>query len=267
MEVLKNISFSIALFLIGAIFVFFGLSGGFVLKSYSFMLNDIWARILSTFIGIVLVSFALYIEIRLKTISIGKTDAKKSDKNVLTGTKQTSMQTQDFFFTLDDKQAENFPVMIKDSICVQILARTIVNLLSQYEKTFEQIGREGCEIKFLFVDPSSDASKFLYGSDSEVYRSNIILAAQHIKKLKHILGARLQVRVIKHAPTVSAIIIQKQELTKSFMQVQLYFLHSAVGRDRPIFRVQYGDKWYKVFEDEFNQLWTDSAEWDINCVS
>jgi hypothetical protein len=35
MDFLKNISFSIALFLIGAIFLFLGLSGGFTVSNYS----------------------------------------------------------------------------------------------------------------------------------------------------------------------------------------------------------------------------------------
>ena len=154
--------------------------------------------------------------------------------------------------------------MVKDAVRVQILGRTAVNLLSQYQKVFEQLGGGGCEICLLFVDPLSEASKFLYGGNPEIYRNNIISASHNIKKLKFVLESRLQVRVTKHAPTLSIIIIEKRDSQQNFIQVQLYFLHSAVGRDRPIFRVNYGDKWYEIFQDEFNRLWSESIECDVS---
>lgn len=259
-DTIKSISFNIALFIIGAIFVFFGLSGGITLNAYNVIIQDTWARILLSVAGTILAILAIFFELKSKQ----NAEDSGTAKDVSEGKRpKTKFSAQGFFYTLDDKQAEGFPTLVKDAVCVQILARTIVNLLSQYEKVFEQIGREGCEIRLLFVDPSSEASKFLYGSNPEVYRNNTILAAQHLKKLKHIIGPRLQVRVIKPAPTVSLIMVDKKNVTENFMQVQFYFLHSAVGRDRPLFRVIYGDKWYRVFQEEFNQLWTDSVEWDI----
>ena len=268
METLKNISFNIVLCLIGAIFAFFGLSGGFFLNNYCPALNDTWPRIVSTLIGIVLASFAIYIEIKQRSATL-KTNAETDGKNNAVAAKQSSIQTQDFFLTLEDlKDTDHFSTIIKDAVRVKILARTMVNLLNQYKRNFEQMGKKNCEIKLLLVDPLSDASKFLYGSDPEVYKDNITLAVQNIKNLKHKLGTRLEVRVIKHAPTVSILAIEKQENANSFMQIQLYFLHSAVGRgDRPIFHVQYADKWYKVFQEEFEQLWSGGVEWDYKSFS
>jgi hypothetical protein len=262
-EIVKNISFSVAVFLIGAIFIFLGLSGGFTTSSFSFIIQDIWLKVISSLIGIVFTSFAIYAEIKSKFIAAGSTTAKSDGEGTSrVDTKQSRIQAQDFFYTLDDVQAENFPTLIRESTCVYILARTVVNLLSQYEKAFEQLGLQGCEIKLLFVDPSSEASRLLYGSNPEVYRNNITLAAQHLKRLKQVTGPRLQVRVMKHAPTLSIIVIGKKDPAQSFIHAQLYFLHSAVGRDRPIFRVQYCDKWYGIFQDEFSQLWSNGVEWD-----
>lgn len=170
-------------------------------------------------------------------------------------------RAEEFFYTLDDPLAETFPNMVKDAIRVQILGRTAVNLLGQYQKVLTELGNRGCEVQLLFVDPASQAAEFLYGSDPEFYRSNITIAARQIKKLKQTMGNRLQVRATKHAPTVSVIIIEKQERSLGYMHVQLYFLHSAVGRDRPAFRLDYDDKWYSIFLEEYSQLWSGSSEW------
>lgn len=182
----------------------------------------------------------------------------------LTDSTLSKSQAEQFFYTLDDKPADKFPNMVKDAVRVQILGRTAVNLLGQYQKVFEQLGRGGGEICLLFVDPLSEASKFLYGGNPEIYRNNIISASHQVKTLKFILERRLQVRVTKHAPTLSMIIIEKRDPQQNFIQVQLYFLHSAVGRDRPIFRVNYGDKWYEIFQDEFSRLWSESIDWDVS---
>jgi hypothetical protein len=265
MDFLKNMSFSIALFLIGAIFLFLGLSGGFTVSNYNFTIQDVLPRVTSSIIGGILIGVAIYLEVKAKSTS-EKASAEKpatTEKRLpLPDTKRA--HAEEFFYTLDDTPAEGFPNMVKDAIRVQILVRTAVNLLSQYEKVFEQLGKAGCEIQLLFVDPSSEASKFLYGSNPEVYRNNIISASQHIKKLKSIVGHRLQVKVTKHAPTSSIIVVESQDMQQGFIQIQLYFLHSAVGRDRPIFKVRRGDKWYGIFRDEFTQLWADSVEWDIS---
>jgi hypothetical protein len=266
MDTLKNISFSIALFIIGAIFILLGLSGGFTFSNYALAIQDVWSRIVAITIGVVLSIVAIYMETKMKsagekTLS-GKTVATKDTARTEETAKQVPASS--FFFTLDDKQVESFPDMVKDAVRIQILGRTSVNLLGQYEREFERLGKDGCEIQLLFVDPLSDASKFLYGSNPEIYKNNIISASQHLKKMKQILGTRLTVKTTKHAPTCSTIVIEKQDMQSGFVQVQLYFLHSAIGRDRPIFRVNYGDKWYGIFRDEFAKLWVDSVDWDVS---
>jgi hypothetical protein len=262
MDILKNISFSIALFVIGAIFVFLGLSGGFIASSYSFTIHNVWLRAVSVIVGGALVAVAIYLEIKSRppTTTTKETAQTKSPTSSL----EIRPTAEGFFYTLDDRDSEGFTNMVKEAVRVRIMGRTTVNLLGQYERVFEQLGKSGCEIHLLFVDPSCEAAKFLYGSNPEVYRSNIISASQHLQRLKGVIGHQLQVRVTKHAPTLSIIIVEKKDLHQGFLQTQLYFLHSALGRDRPIFRVSYNDKWYGIFRDEFTQLWSASVEWDVS---
>jgi hypothetical protein len=50
-------------------------------------------------------------------------------------------------------------------------------------------------------------------------------------------------------------IFEQIEKSKSTMQVQLYFIHSAIGADRPIFAIGESDPWYRVFDEEFESIW------------
>jgi hypothetical protein len=258
MEVLKNLSFSITLFVIGAIFILLGLSGGLSLADYSLAIQETWPRVIASLVGAILAGLGVYIEVRSKSL-LGKPTAKEAEEQP---GESRGLQAEVFFYTLDDSRAESFPNMVQDAVRLHILGRTMVNLLGQYGRVFEELSRSGCEVRLLFVDPSSEACRFLYGSNLEIYRSNIATTASHLERLRRVCGRQLQVKVTRHAPTSSIIIVEKQNLQQSFVQVQLYFLHSAVGWDRPIFRVTYGDKWYKTFQGEFNQLWSDSEEWN-----
>ncbi|GEM_PF-187410 len=69
MDTLKNISFSIALFVIGAVFVLLGLSGGITINNNSLILQESWAKILCAVVGVLLIVIAIYIEVRPKLAS------------------------------------------------------------------------------------------------------------------------------------------------------------------------------------------------------
>lgn len=176
------------------------------------------------------------------------------------------INAEDFFYTLDENIGSNFPEIIKDAKSVSILARTAVNLLSQYERHFVELGKRGCETRLLFISPRSDASKYVYGSNPEVFEGNIRKMNYHLSKLHRIIGDLFTAKIIQHAPTTSLIFIEKENQKDSFIIVQLYFLHSRISRDRPLFRVNATDKWYGAFYDEFKELWEsgDIASYEIN---
>lgn len=68
MDTLKTIPFSIALFLIGAIFFLLGLTGGITIGSYSLVFQEILTRIVSSVFGVILVGYAISTEAKSKTI-------------------------------------------------------------------------------------------------------------------------------------------------------------------------------------------------------
>ncbi len=167
------------------------------------------------------------------------------------------IKAENFFYTLDEKMSENFPDLIKGAKSVSILARTAVNLLGQYERNLIELGNRGCQIKLLFIDPLSESTKYVYGANPEVFNENIRKMKFHLNRLQKSISALLMVKCIKHAPTTSLILIEKEDTKDNFIIVQLYFLHSRISRDRPLFKIFFTDLWYNAFYEEFNQLWQD----------
>ncbi|MBS1594098.1 MAG: DUF4062 domain-containing protein [Bacteroidetes bacterium] len=165
------------------------------------------------------------------------------------------IKAEEFFYTLDDKVNSNFPEIIKGAKSVKILARTAVNLVSQYERQFESLGEQGCEIKVLFISPDTEAAKYVYGTNPEIFEENIKKMNLYLTKLKKKIGTKFNSKCILHAPTLSLILIERENAEENFIIVQLYFLHSRVSRDRPLFKVYARDRWYGAFFDEFDKLW------------
>ncbi|MEL6970506.1 MAG: hypothetical protein AAFZ63_24455 [Bacteroidota bacterium] len=188
----------------------------------------------------------------------------------LIGTKGTKnsegLDAQSFFYTLDDNVSASFPNLIDGASSVKILARTGVNLLSQYHRNFLELGNSGCDIRLLIISPESDATKYVYGDNSEMFYGNAKKTDYYVKKLQDKLGTAFQVRSIKHAPTMGIMIIEKSQKENCFIVCQFYFSHSLIGRDRPLFRVNYGDKWYRPFFNEFNELWKSGDKWSLKSV-
>ena len=168
--------------------------------------------------------------------------------------KGSGFSNSDIFYTLDDRPDSNFPHLIKDAKKVYILARTAVNLLGQYEKSFIDLIQTSCDVRLLFVGPQCDAVKYIYGSSPDVYFDNAKKMKYHIDNIKRKTGRTIEVKTINHAPTVSIVFIEKLD-GHSFVVVQFYFLHALIGRDRPLFKLDKGDKWFNAFKHEFDELW------------
>lgn len=260
MEALKSISFSITLFLIGALFLLLGLTGGLNIANSNFIIKETVSRIIVSLIGVSFIGLAIFLEIK-KTSQNKLQREEKSTEGTL-----KLKQAETFFYTLDEGKSVSFSNLVQNASRISIVGRTGVNLLSNYQRTFEELGKSGCEIRFLFTDPTSDASRFLYGSFTEIYWNNIKTASSHIRELKRKIGNRFYVKVTQHAPTLSIIIFEKPDASQSFLRVQFYFLHSRIGSDRPMFQINYRDKWYNVFLEEFNQLWINGKEWDYSNI-
>lgn len=266
-EFLKKAPMTVALFVIGAIFVIIGLVEKIDISGNVVQIPTDWGKIFAVGLGMILMFFSCVLVYQqyaaIKNQPNRKRHHKTKENSAFQESKSFPAKAEDFFHTLDDKlPADSFPNMIKNCEQIDIMTRTSINLLSQYQKEFEKLGKSGCKINLLFVDPESVTSEFLYGTNTPLYRSNITGAARIIKALQNVIGEKLEVRVTQHAPTVSIINFKKHQ-QKGFIQASLYFIHGAYGRDRPIFQIESQDKWYEIFENEFDEIWKKSNKWDV----
>lgn len=257
MEAEKGLSFNIVLLVVGGAFLLLGLMDEISAGSYRIAVSSPVLKVGLVVLGAGFAGLGIWNELKLRMPAARRGNGPSPAKSG-----PGSVTAQEFFYTLDDAPSKGFPTMVESATRVSILGRTAVNLLGQYQRVFEDLAQRGCEIRLLFVDPNSAASAFLYGSSPEVYKNNSITALAHVGRMLQPARNQLRIRVMDGAPTVSIVMVEKNDPQSSFLQVQLYFLHGAVGRDRPIFRVSKGDKWYGVFHEEFERLWAGSKEWE-----
>ncbi len=251
-DFLKEAGLEIVLALGGLFLIVLALAGQLSISEFGVMIANPYLRIGSGLFGLVLVigSIVIYRKGEIKTKDLPGQETENSN-----------ITAEKFFFTLDDANIDNFTQIVSGAVRVRILARTVVNLVGQYSNEFKRMINNGCEVQLLIVDPASDAAKYLYKNRFDLYQNNVELVRKHIKELQDLSSENFEVRTISHAPTVSIMWIEKRDISDTYLRVQFYFLHGAVGRDRPIFHIHRGDRWYNVFVNEFDELWKDSSDW------
>lgn len=256
---LKNLPIPIAALLLGAVLFFLGIQDKPVtVGGINIQLTQNWARVLSSSVGVLTLIAGFVITVILKRIEVQSSTPTKSKEP-----SKQSIEAQNFFTTVTGK-AESFEEMVQGANQLFILSITSVNLLNQHYEVFEELGRTGCEVRFLFLNPTSEYSKWTYGGNPEVFKDNISTTIRNLNKLKPTFGANLKVHIIEYAPPIGIILVEKKRVLsdKYFAHVQLYFLRGAIGANRPVFRINYGDKWFETFKKEFDDLWKESKSWD-----
>lgn len=250
---LKAVTFTIVIGISGILFLVLSIVGTLRIGGNVLAVPTTPLRVFAAAVGLVLLIAALWLEWSDRAAK----HAKKQRGAVPLKSTPPALQLQ----RLDHASTEPFPAMVEEAIRVDILARTGVNLLNQFTQTIKDLSRQGCEIRLLFVDPESDAAKYVYGDSSALYRHNAGTAATHVRSLLTV-GRQFHVRVTKHAPTLSLIIVDRRDAADAFAHVQLYFLHAAVESNRPVFRVRRDDPWFSIFRDEFDKLWQEGKDWN-----
>jgi hypothetical protein len=169
-----------------------------------------------------------------------------------------------FFLSLDDKDATSFPAFVEGAIGLQVLARTIVNLVGQYANTFASLARAGCDVQLLIVNPDSEAARHVYSDNHDLYLQNARTALAHLAKLQRSHPDHVRIRFFSRVPTMSLVNVRRRESEESSAQLQFYFAHGDIGRDRrPIFRIHRSDPWYDVFCKEFDSIWDEVPDADV----
>lgn len=255
----KDTKFEIPLLLVGCTLLVFGIASRIQFYSVDIAITTFIGQFLSMLFGTILIFIAITLHFRLNNISFknllrsGLFNPKRSRTRELTAT--------DFFYTISSRPDGDFESITKGTKRVRILCRTAVNLVNSSQNVLRKLCQAGCTIDILFVDPTSESTKYIYGQKRDLFNQNYLLSTTHLQKLKHEFSSNINLRTTSHAPTQSLIIVEHDNSKNNFVQVQLYFLHSSHGSDRPIFRVLSGEILYTIFVDEFDELWKNASVW------
>jgi hypothetical protein len=167
-----------------------------------------------------------------------------------------------FLHTLDDAPRSSFPEMTKNATAVDVLSRTSVNLIGNYRGVLSRLVREDARIRFVMVNPLSDVCKHLYGAHLELFQHNLRTTTEHLRELEQSLGfevhrdtSSLRVKFLSEFPPFSFTRVERNGLSDSAIKVQLNFLYTLTGRDRPVFDLKGGTEWYECFRLEFEEIW------------
>jgi hypothetical protein len=262
---LKGVTFSIVLAALGVALVVLGAAQKISLAGASITIQDWPFRIVVLVAGVsLLAGAAIFQLLEVSRRSHPTTVEAGNTPSIVPATVPPSSAG---FLTVDSPGIASFPASVVGAIRLQILARTVVNLTGQYGKTFEELALKGCEVEILIVDPFSESARHLYGNNYELYQRNAQTALTHLADLQSRYKDRIRIRVFPYVPTVSIMNIEKRDVADSFVQVQMYFIHGALGRDRPIFKIFRTDPWYGVFREEFDSIWKAFPDADIGALA
>lgn len=263
---LKGVTFSILLAALGVALVLVGAAEKLTLIGSEIQVRDPAFRVVLVVLGIILLLGASAFQIT----ELRRTPSKSAESEPpapaappATAGDLPAAAGESFFRTLDDSQIGSFPACVEGGIRLQILARTVVNLIGQYSHVFASLAQKGCDIQILLVDPSSESSRYLYGSNHALYLRNAKTALTRLAELQQQYSESIHVRFFPNVPTVSIMNVERRDAAESFVQVQMYFIQGAIGRDRPIFRITRADPWYRVFRDEFESIWKRFPDADV----
>ncbi len=118
----------------------------------------------------------------------------------------------------------------------------------------------------IVVDPSSIVSRHLYGGNPELFEKNLVATIEHLAALEgrlkmafHDSDALMQVKFLSEFPPFSMTRVVRAGTGESICRVQLNFLYTLIGRDRPMFDVPGGTEWEERFAEEWKEIWEHTA--------
>ncbi len=245
------------------------LSSIFLIVSYNSALTkeNFYSDLLIS-LGTNLLSVCLLFFLVNKYFGLDSDESLLEKIEILLKQSEEPISVQKLFTTVSENKPP-FNEFVSDARKLDILVLTAVNLLSLHQNTFISLGKQNCKIRLLCLNPMSEAARHVYGGKPDIYKANIESASYAIENLKKNIPTNFEIRLLNFAPTLSLIIVsknqqqgkKKREQLNESMQVQLYLTKSAIGSDRPIFRLTSDDKWFGVFKKEFDELWNDSITW------
>ena len=164
----------------------------------------------------------------------------------------------------DRKSLSPLETRLQSAKEIIITGGSLFRLASEYLGYFERKARDGCLLKFLLVDPDSEAARLLakyvvYEMNApDIYRDQLRTSLSNLHRLKQRYPDQIELKVCDFVPPFSLLILDPKKEHGS-IQVELYTL-AVPTRDRPEFTVQAALEryWYNFFLNQFTQMWEQS---------
>ena len=214
MDTLKNISFSLMLLLIGAIFIPVGLSGEARVGTYDVPIRDAWARAALTIFGVILVGAAIYLEFKSKSI------IRKQDKAKRSTNKNDALSPHyDKFSPISEREFLEKVDLSKVSH-LYILGHTGQTIFTPFRARLEKLIAKGPgnfpeEIRILIRAPIAE------GLRRNNYIHNTTVAIGQLQEMHK----NINVRFYESVPAIRGIICQyrTQEKTRDIYMTSYYW--------------------------------------------
>jgi hypothetical protein len=145
--------------------------------------------------------------------------------------------------------------------CISILGGSLFRLANEYQSLFEKLSKEGCKLRFILTDPSSEAaielsSTVVYEAiKADAYRSQIKSAIESLSQLVSKNPHNCELRLYSFAPPFSIMVIEKKT-GSNIAQVEIYaFRVPARNRLTLVLDQSKDPKLYHFFSLQFDSIW------------
>ena len=266
MDFLKNLSFNIALFLVGALFVLLGITSGFTFNNFSFTVQDIWSKIISIIVGVLLAIAAIFLEIKRnpqkEITKKPSTDTGLNDK----ASKKTQVRADDFFHTRESASTPSFASMLEECEELLVTGKDCHGLLTTHFDQIQKAVISRKKVRFLIVN-HSNKSLLNTMSASSITRpeskQRTETAKEALKILRRLITAipdgDVKVKLANFLPTYTCTIFDGRKASGR-MTVENYDYKISSGQRLRMYLTKEKDpQTFAYYVQQFDKMW-DASE-------
>jgi len=264
MGFLNNLTFNIALFLVGAIFVLLGLTGGPTINNFSLSVQDIWARIISTSIGVSLMIIAIITENKRSS------ETKKgfpNDKGLDGKTSNNKpLGIDDLFYTRESAPTPPFALMLEQCDELWVAGKDCHTLLSTHFETIHEAVKTGKRMRFLLVNHNNNSLLSTMSASSITRpepKQRVDTSKEAFKLIRRLIETaskgNMEARLADFLPTFTCMMFDGRK-ESGFMTIEYYGYQISAGHRLSIYLQQkQAPQTFSFYIDQFDKMWNASA--------
>jgi hypothetical protein len=163
------------------------------------------------------------------------------------------------------KDRDDFPpfaTRVKNARQIWVLGISLQGLVSFHKGVFISKVRDGASLRFLMMDPDSQASDakacgLFSATDPAVLKRDIRRTIETISELRQSDPAAVSLRLTQYVPGFGLVLVDPDR-DNGLIIVELY-PYLVTSSERAHFELTPSDgRWYKYFRDQFNSIWRDA---------